>query len=149
MKKSVLFLCALTMFCGAYAQSQKEELSMKGILEAASPYVNLIEREMGQEIVRMEFDIIQETKSTFRTLTSEYTYGICAFGDYRIEDIDIKVYKWTNEKWVLVEKDEDAENLACVNISPYSTSDYRIDISVYKFASGYSGGHYGLIIYHE
>lgn len=137
------------MFCGAYAQSQKDELSMQGILESASPYVNLIEREMGQEIVRMEFDIITGTKSTFRTLTSDYTYGICAFGDFRIEDIDIKVYKWTNEKWVLVEKDEDTDDSAVVFVSPYTTSDYRIDITAYKFVDGYSAGHYGLVVFHE
>lgn len=147
MKKQIILLFALV--CSINTFAQKEEVSMYSILENAGKYLNYIEREMGQEIVRMEFDIIRDSKQTFRTLTDDYTYGICAFGDHRIKDIDIKVYKWVNEQWVLIEKDEDSESVAVVTISPSTTADYKIVISAYSFEDGYEAGHYGLMIFHE
>lgn len=147
MKKQVILF--LSLVCSINILAQKEEVSMHSILESAGKYLNYIERELGQEIVRMEFDIIQSSKQTFRTLTDEYTYGICVFGDHRIEDIDVKVYKWVNEQWVLIEKDEDSESVAVVTISPSTTAEYKIVISAYSFEDGYEAGHYGLMIFHE
>lgn len=147
MKKRIILLFAFV--CSINTFAQKEEVSMYSILENAGKYLNYIEREMGQEIVRMEFDIIQSSKQTFRTLTDDYTYGICVFGDHRIKDIDVKVYKWVNEQWVLIEKDEDTESVAVVTISPSTTADYKIVISAYSFEDGYEAGHYGLMIFHE
>ena len=147
MKKQFVLLMALV--CSLNLFAQKEEVSMYSILESAGKYLNYIERELGQEIVRMEFDIIRDTKQTFRTLTDDYTYGICVFGDHRIKDIDVKVYKWVNEQWVLIEKDEDTSSVAVVTISPSSTADYKIVISAYSFEDGYSAGHYGLLVFHE
>ncbi len=147
MKKLFFLLLVLASSFNLYAQ--KEDIYMKSILDAAGPIVNLIERENGQEIVRMEFDIVRDSKTTFRQLSSDYVYGICAFGDNRIRDIDIKVYRWTNNQWVLVEKDEDSESLAAVSVAPTSTADYKIVISAYSFEPGCDVGHYGLIIFHE
>lgn len=147
MKKQIILLFAFVCSINTYAQ--KEEVSMYSILENAGKYLNYIERELGQEIVRMEFDIIHSSKQTFRTLTDDYTYGICAFGDHRIKDIDVKVYKWVNEQWVLIEKDEDSESVAVVTISPSTTAEYKIVISAYSFEDGYEAGHYGLMIFHE
>lgn len=147
MKKQIILLFAFV--CSINTFAQKEEVSMYSILENAGKYLNYIEREMGQEIVRMEFDIIRDSKQTFRTLTDDYTYGICAFGDHRIKDIDVKVYRWVNEQWVLIEKDEDTESVAVVTISPSTTADYKIVISAYSFEEGYEAGHYGLMIFHE
>lgn len=147
MKKQIILLFAFVCSINTYAQ--KEEVSMYSILENAGKYLNYIERELGQEIVRMEFDIIHSSKQTFRTLSDDYTYGICAFGDHRIKDIDVKVYKWVNEQWVLIEKDEDSESVAVVTISPSTTAEYKIVISAYSFEDGYEAGHYGLMIFHE
>lgn len=100
--------------------AQKEEISMSAIMTDAVDYIRLIEMEYGQEIVRMEFDIIHSTKQSIRTLTSDYEYGIVAFGDYRIKDIDIKVYKKVNGQWTLISQDEDTSSNAMVTISPYT-----------------------------
>jgi hypothetical protein len=147
MKKYFLLLIACV--CSLSTFAQKEEISMSSILQKAGSVVNLIEREHGQEIVRMEFDIIQDSKQTYRTMVEGYTYGVCAFGDHRIKDIDVKVYKWVNEQWVLIEKDEDNSSVAMVAISPSETADYKIVISSYAFEEDYSAGHYGLVIFHE
>lgn len=137
----------LSAYCTLHAQ--KEEISMAAIMTDAVDYIKLIEMEYGQEIVRMEFDIINSTKQSIRTLTSDYEYGIIAFGDYRIKDIDIKVYKLTNGQWTLIEQDNETSSNAAVTIKPYTTSDYKIEIKAYEFNSGYTVGHYGLIIFHE
>lgn len=141
-------LLYLLLLLPQLANAQKEEISMKPILTDAGNYAKKIEMELGQEIVRMEFDLIQDSKSTFRTLIDEFEYGILAFGDFRIADIDIKVYKWVNHQWNLIEKDESQNGNALVTIKPLTSGDYRIDIIAAKFVDDNEIGHYGLIIYH-
>lgn len=147
MKRIICLFMILSAYFTSYAQ--KEEISMAAILTTAGEYTELIEMEYGQEIVRMEFDIIHTTKQSIRTLSNSYEYGIIAFGDYRIKDIDIKVYKYTNGQWTLVEEDQETSSSAAVVVTPYTTSEYMIEISAYEFNSGYDVGHYGLIIFHE
>ncbi|MBR1834099.1 MAG: hypothetical protein IJ785_01115 [Bacteroidales bacterium] len=123
--------------------------SMAPIIRDAVDYINYIEDDLNQEIVRIEFDILQSSKSTIRTLSSGYRYGIVAFGDYRMADIDVKVYQKLGSSWVLKEYDTDTDKSAMVVVQPSYTGEYKIEISCYKFHNGYTGGHYGLIIFHE
>ncbi len=146
MKRFSLLAFMLLAISSLYAQ----DIYMCNILEVAAPIVEYIEVENSQEIVRMEFDIVSSgPKFTYRDLHSGYTYGICAFGDYRIEDLDIKVYKDVDGEPVLVKKDIDSSDIAMIVVEPSSTGSYIIEISAYKFVEGYSVGHYGLIIFHE
>lgn len=150
MKKITLLVALFAL--SAFNSIHSQEISMSNILELAAPIVELIEVENNQEIVRMEFDILSSSASskiTMRTLYSGWTYGICAFGDYRISDLDIKVYKDMDGEPVLLKKDDDASDVAVVTIEPSSTGRYIIEISSYKFVEGYSSGHYGLIIFHQ
>ena len=122
--------------------------SMEPILAAAKPLVEEIEGK-DFEIVRMEYDLIFDKKSTYRTLYEGWTYGIAAFGDYRIKDIDITAYKERRGKWKKVEEDAENDDVATVSIKPRADEEYKIVISVYKFNRGYNVGHYGLMIFHE
>jgi hypothetical protein len=122
--------------------------SMKPILTDALSYIQTAE-DKGFEIVRMEFDIISDTKSTYRTLIEGWTYAVIAFGDYRISDIDIAIYKDVDGTWTLIQKDNAEAANASVIIKPSSTGMYKIDILAYKFVPGYSAAHYGLLIIHE
>ena len=122
--------------------------SMEPIMAAAKPLVEEIEGG-NYEIVRMEYDLIFTEKSTYRTLFDGYTYGIVAFGDYRIKDIDISVYVKSRGNWKLFEEDAENDDVATVSIKPRIKEEYKIVISVYKFNKGYSVGHYGLMIFHE
>lgn len=141
---NMIVLVTLLSFANVFGQGA----SMKPILTDALAYINVAE-DNGYEIVRMEFDIVSSTKSTYRELQRGWTYGIIAFGDYRIDDIDIKVYKDINGTWTLIQKDNSAKPNAAVDITPVYTGMYRIDIVAYKFAPGYSAAHYGLLIFHE
>jgi hypothetical protein len=122
--------------------------SMEPILAAAKPLVEEIEGG-DYEIVRMEYDLIFGEKSTYRTLFDGWTYGIAAFGDYRIKDIDVSVYVKSKGKWKLFKEDAENDDVATVSIKPRVKEEYKIVISVYKFNKGYSVGHYGLMIFHE
>ena len=66
-----------------------------------------------------------------------------------IKDIDVSVSRWNGNEWVVMNKDADDSDMAMVTIIPTSTSDYKIEITAYKFNEGYKAGHYGLIVCHE
>jgi hypothetical protein len=148
MKKLLLLIatCFLIIF-SFKAKAQNPETTMRPMLEDALTYVDTIEK-YGYEIVRMEFDLVTGTKTTYRDLYSSLEYTIWAFGDYRIADIDIIVYKDVNGQWVQVQKDNSSESSASVKITPSATGKFRIDVIAYKFKEGYSAGHYGLMIFH-
>lgn len=147
MKKNYFLL--MLLFTAEIAFAQKDDgRTMIPILTDAVDYIDKVEG-AGNEIVRMEFDILKDEKETFRYLYEGWTYGICAFGDYRLEDIDIQVYKDVDDTWSLITKDEDASGVAIVKVKPVNSGMYKIVVKAYKFAYGESGCHYGLIIFHE
>lgn len=151
MKTTLFFLminCLATLLIQNLNAQPKYGTSMKPILTDAINYIDSFE-DKNFEIVRMEFDIIIDSKSTFRTLQEGWTYAIVAFGDFRISDIDLLVYREISGSWVLIDKDKKAESNAVITIKPSITSMYKIDIEAYKFVSGYTAGHYGLLIIHE
>jgi len=149
----ITFVC---LFAAGISLAQKDlsyldndkGTSMEPILAAARPLVEEIE-DGDFEIVRMEYDLVFSEKSTYRTLFDGWTYGIAAFGDYRIKDIDLSVYKKSNGRWKLVEEDAENDDVATVTIKPRTKEEYKIVVSVYKFNKGYNVGHYGLMIFHE
>ena len=144
----LLFAMAAMLFA-AEAKAQNEETTMQPIIEKTQYLVNYLENDKNQEIVRMEMDLLSTSKSTTRMLQKGFTYTIVAYGDYRFEDIDVKVYVRNGSNWTLVDKDTDTDSLAAVSVTPSVNAEYKIEISAYKFAKGYSIGHYGLIICHE
>lgn len=133
----------------APASALSRSASMKPIMEKSEHLVEYLEDENNMEIVRMEYDILSDVKTTTRVLSSGYTYFIVAFGDYRFKDIDVKVYRRSAGGWVEVEKDVDTSATAVVTVTPSYTEEYKIEIKAYSFEPGYDVGHYGLIIAHE
>ena len=144
-----IFTACVSLAQNDYSYLDNEKgTSMEPILAAAKPLVEKIERE-NYEIVRMEYDLIFTEKSTYRMLFDGWTYGIAAFGDYRINDIDLSVYVKSRGDWKLIEEDAENDDVATVSIKPRIKEEYKIVISVYKFNKGYKVGHYGLMIFHE
>ena len=152
-KLLVVFICVFAIGISfsqkdlSYLDNEKGT-SMEPILAAAKPLVEEIEGG-DYEIVRMEYDLIFSEKSTYRTLFDGWTYGIAAFGDYRIKDIDVSVYLKSRGNWKLVEEDAENDDVATVSIKPRIKEEYKIVISVYRFNKDYTVGHYGLMIFHE
>ena len=154
--KTMLFVSVICLFLSGIIYAQKDYsyldnnkgTSMEPILAAANPLIQEIENEQN-EIVRMEFDLIFDEKTTYRDLYEGWTYGIAAFGDYRIKDIDIAVYRKSGGRWDEVVKDAENDDVATVTVKPDRSEEYKIIITVYKFNTGYTVGHYGLLVYHE
>lgn len=148
MERVKLLLIFIFISClSCYAQD--DGTTMVPIIEKTSSLVKYIEDEAKQEIVRIEMDILANTKTTYRSLQQGYTYQIIAYGDFRFKDIDVSVYRWNGSEWNIMSKDVDNSDMAMVTIAPSQTSDYRIDITAYKFKDGYTAGHYGVIVCHE
>jgi len=146
--RKLLFIMAVLVFTAANTYGQSET-SMAPILEEAIPVIETVEGE-NLEIVRMEFDIIGETtKASYRYLHEGWEYAIIVFGDYRVKDMDVKVYKDVDGSWVEITKDEDIDPMAIVTVTPSYTAQYMIEIECYEFEPGYSVAHYGLIVCHE
>ncbi len=127
-----------------------EYTTMKNILIDMAGYVEFLEDSLEQEIVHMQADIITDEGKRFtRTLHEGWTYGVAAFADWRVADLDITVYKDVDGQWVEVQKDEQTDNTPSVIIEPSQTGVYMIELSIYEFSEEYTAAHYGMLIYHE
>ena len=119
--------------------------SMMPIFNKAKNLITTLEEKNKLEIVKMEFDIVTAVKkTTWRTLSKDVSYSIAAFGDYRIKDIDISVFKSVNGNWTRVVKDKKEDSFALVSVKPAKTEMYKIEISVYQFKDKHNAAHYGL-----
>lgn len=147
MKKGLLILVLLMLTNSAFAI--REDVTMIPILKKSLDIIDIVENDNEMEIVRIEFDIVTDSKETYRTLTSDYEYTIVAFGDDRIKDIDVSLYRWNGEDWVLVKKDNDSKDIAVVSYKPRETATYKVVVSAFQYYRGYKAGHYGLIFFHE
>lgn len=149
MKKLLLLVSFLFMSFVGVSQTDIDR-SMKPILLDAITIINAVE-EKGFEIVKIEFDIITDVKKeTYRILSDAWMYRVFVFGDYRIEDIDLEVYKQNpDETFTLIAKDSKVESFATVDFKPDQMSWYKIVVKSYRFKYGYDAGHYGLLILHE
>jgi hypothetical protein len=113
-------------------------------------YVEYLEDSLDQEIVHMQADIISDEGTTFtRTLHDGWTYGVAAFADWRVNDLDITVYKDVDGEWVEIQSDDETDNTPSVVITPSQTGIYLLSLDVYEFAEEYTAAHYGMLIYHE
>ena len=124
--------------------------TMKGVMDDMTEYVYFLEDSLDQEIVHVQADIITADGATFsRTLHEGWTYGIAAFGDWRIKDLDITVYEDVDGEWVEVVSDDESDNHPVVTVAPDENNKYMIELSVYKWDEDFSAAHYGMLIYHE
>ena len=144
----VLFSSTISFAQGTVEDDNENGTSLVPILKDLEPYIEDIEGD-GLEIVRMEIDILQTTKTTLRRLSSAYTYGVLVIGDYRFTDLNLKVYEKIDGNWELVVQDLDYGKEAIVFVEPDESKEYLIEIISEETADGYLGGHYGLLIVHE
>ena len=123
---------------------------MKDVIIEMAGYVAFLEDSLDQEIVHMQADIITEDGKTFtRTLHEGWTYGVTAYGDWRVDDLDITIYKDVDGEWVKIVDDEATDNHPTVTVKLSTTGIYLIELEVYSFNKDYTAAHYGMLIYHE
>ena len=152
MKLLCLFLSFIIQFAlsqeNNYSERDNWDTTMRPIMLRAGYLTTMIEDTIRAEIVRVEMDIINKPKETFRYLQKGWTYGIAAFADWRVTDLDIEVYKNVDDKWILIKKDDSKDSNPVISVTPSSTDLYRIIVTAYKYLEGYNAAHYGIIIFH-
>jgi hypothetical protein len=101
------------------------------------------------EIVRIEFDLLFDSKVSYRTLSKGYTYGILAWGDYRIQTLVVRIYKKVDGEWKYFADGNETGNASTIKFETTATEEYKFEIKLLQFAQGYQAGHYGLIVFHN
>ncbi len=145
---AIIFVALLVI--SGVALGADQYTTMQDIMKKLSNAVTYLEDTENQEVVNIDADIITEDGITYtRTLHQGWTYGIMAFGDWRISDLDITVYEDVDGEWTEVGKDDEADNNPLVVITPSTSAEYMIEFTIYKFSGDYTAAHYGMIIYHE
>jgi len=122
--------------------------SMIPITNEVNDVIKAIEKEK-VEIVRIEFDLLFDSKYSYRTLSKGYTYGILAWGDYRIKTLVIRIYKKVDGEWKYVADGDESGNASTIKFETTATEEYKFEIKLLEFVEGYSAGHYGLIVFHN
>ena len=120
------------------------------LAERMFKYATLMESLHQKTITKMNSAMLSKTNNTMSytaTLYSGNDYVVYAFGDNRIKDTDLVVYrKDSSGSWVQVKRDVDTNNLAIVEFHCYTQGEYKFEVKAYEFESDYSRGYYGLII---
>ncbi len=146
---TAIILSSLFLFNShSYSQSAT---TMQDILETVSAKVVELEDQRNQEIVNMTFDLLVNTgkKTLWRYLDPAFDYDVMVLGDRRIEKLKVTVYKKnasTNE-WEFVDEFSDEKPL--IRIDPQDFEQYEFTVTVDKFKTGSSTGHFALLLYHQ
>ena len=125
--------------------------TMQDIIETVSAKVIELEDQRNQEIVNMTFDLLVNTgkKTIWRYLDPAFDYDVMVLGDRRVEKLKVTVYKKnskTNE-WEFV--DEYSDDKPVIRLDPQEFEQYEFTITVDKFKTGSTTGHFALLLYHQ
>lgn len=105
----------------------------------------------GNEIVRIEYDLIFSSKETYRYLSPDWEYTIQGFADGGVAQMDLKIYVYDDliDEWNLLKTDQMEGAAPYLTITPPESAQYKIEIIVTDFYEGYNVARYGLIFYHD
>jgi len=157
--KKVLLLLSLVFGFGMLMHAQtgidldnESGTSMNPIVNEMQDIINTFEVD-SLEIVHVEFDLLfaDHTREIFRTLFTGYTYGVFVYGDYRIKQVGVNLYKKSNGNWVWVKsgKVDSNSSTTSVLLEPDETGDYKIELAGNEMEEGYTAGHYALYLFHN
>lgn len=144
-----IFACIL-FFSGSLVYSQTAT-TMQDILETVTTKVVELEDQRNQEIVNMTFDLIVNTgkKSVWRNLDPAFDYDVMVIGDRRVEKLKVTVYRKDNTsgEWKFV--DEYTDDKPIIRLDPQDFEQYEFTVTVDKFKTGNTTGHFALLLYHQ
>ena len=125
--------------------------TMQDIIETVSAKVIELEDQRNQEIVNMTFDLLVNTgkKTIWRYLDPAFDYDVMVLGDRRVEKLKVTVYKKnsTTNEWEFV--DEYSDDKPVIRLDPQEFEQYEFTVTVDKFKTGSTTGHFALLLYHQ
>ncbi len=134
------FLPFLLLCTGLFSQ-----VSMLNVLKRAVAAV-VLEEDKGNQVMFLQIDNVKEgyVSSQTYSLKAYQDYTIYAIGDSdRIADIDMEVF---DDNGNSVGEDDDASNVAIVNLTPKWAASFKIKVKPYQMKSGAADGFYGIIV---
>jgi hypothetical protein len=147
---SAAFIIGSLFFLNSQTYSQSAT-TMQDILETVSAKVVELEDQRNQEIVNMTFDLIVNTgkKTVWRYLDPAFDYDVMVLGDRRVEKLKITLYKKNakSNEWEFV--DEYTDDKPVIRIDPQDFEQYEFTVTVDKFKTGNTTGHFALLLYHQ
>ena len=147
MKKLFTTIFLVFFIFSAYSQTD-EYKSMKIMLDSIKSMTTMIEKN-NLEIVKIEIDLVLKDveKTSYKILTTPWTYKVILFADWRVKNTKLEVYKMLDDKsYELVSKDNDSVSI--VEFTPKENAWYKFVINS-DFKDEFDTAHYGLIIVHE
>lgn len=150
MKKLVILILVLFISNITYTQTDIFR-SMTPIMDSLTRYINIIEK-YNIEVVKTETEIISKniSKSTFRNFYKNWTYSVLVFGDWRIKEISVEIFKITEEgQNIYIKGCHDKKHFAIIDFKPDEDETYMIVVTANKFITDFYSGHYGLMIFHN
>jgi hypothetical protein len=140
----------ILFFTASNAYSQTAT-TMQDILETVTTKVVELEDQRNQEIVNMTFDLIVNTgkKTVWRNLDPAFDYDVMVIADRRVEKLKITVYRKDNTsgEWKFV--DEYTDDKPVIRLDPQDFEQYEFTVTVDKFKTGSTTGHFALLLYHQ
>ena len=149
-----LFTTALitaSLFIFTQNSLSQSATTMQDILETVTTKVIELEDQRNQEVVNMTFDLIVNTgkKTVWRFLDPAFDYDVMVLGDRRVDKLKITVYKKDNTsgEWKFV--DEYTDDKPVIRLDPQEFEQYEFTVTVDKFKTGNTTGHFALLLYHQ
>ncbi len=69
------------------------------IFQQTADYIKLIEEKHKQNVVRLEYNAIKNSNSTYIELFDSVQYGVLVFGDDNIKNLSLKISNLENNDW--------------------------------------------------
>jgi len=144
-------LIAVSLFIFTQKTSSQSATTMQDILETVTTKVIELEDQRNQEVVNMTLDLIVNTgkKTVWRFLDPAFDYDVMVLGDRRVDKLKITVYKKDNTsgEWKFV--DEYTDDKPVIRLDPQEFEQYEFTVTVDKFKTGNTTGHFALLLYHQ
>lgn len=144
-------IIALTFIFASNKVYSQSATTMLDILETVTSKAAELEDQRNQEIVNMTFDLLvnRGKKTIWRYLDPAFEYEVMVLGDRRIESLKITVYKKDNttNEWYFV--DEYSDTKPHLRLNPQEFEQYEFTITVDKFKTGSTTGHFAMLLYHQ
>jgi hypothetical protein len=145
---SLLFVLAIFDLSAQKDKNTTNENSMLPIIKGLTETVSTLEKE-GVRVIHIEFDNISKRKKNYFRLEDKYTYGIMAYGDYRVKEIVVNLFKKEKNEWKKVAFGEKSGNSSILHFEPTEIDDFLIEIEIKEYFEGYSESNYGMILIHN
>ncbi|KGE85820.1 MAG: hypothetical protein ACE362_02970 [Phaeodactylibacter xiamenensis] len=141
-------ITALLFLLSSPVQSQTNSISAKALIGDLQQAIDDA-ADKGERVIQASIGNIHQdsVRNIFRFLTLGKRYRILAFAEgNEIEDIDLRVYRSIDDKWMMEIQDRGDSSKGQVYFEPPATAMYRIVIDAYGYQESIEYGKFAMLI---